>query len=64
MNSRVVGIGAFNHEDPVFEERPRMRSAAAIATKWAFRGTTRLTGAIIVTVPGDGLLSLTGVDLG
>ncbi len=64
VNSRVVGIGAFNHVDPIFEERPRMRSTAAIATKWALRRTARLAGAIIVAVPGDGLLSLTGVDLG
>ena len=49
--------------DPVFEERPRMGSAAAIATKWAFRRTTRLVRAIIITVLGDGLLGLTSVDL-
>jgi hypothetical protein len=63
VNSRVVGIGAFNHVDPVFKERPWMRSSAAIAIKWAFRRTARLAGAIIVAVLGDGLLSLTGVDL-
>ncbi len=63
-NSQVVGVGKFNHVDPVFEERPRMRSATAIATKWAFRRTTRLAEAVIVAVLGDGLLSLTGVDLG
>ncbi len=64
VNSWVVGIGAFNHVDPVFEERPRMRSAAAIAMKWAFKRTARLAGAVIVAVPGDGLRSLTGIDLG
>ncbi len=64
VNSWVVGVGAFNHVDPVFKERPRMRSAAAIATKWPFRRTARLAGAVIVAVPGEGLLSLTGVDLG
>ncbi len=63
LNSRVVGVGAFNHMDPVFEERPWMGSAAAVATKWAFRGTARLVSAIIVTVLGDGLLGLTSVDL-
>ena len=62
-NSWVVGIGAFNHIDPVFKERPWMGSAAAIATKWAFRRTARLVRAIIVTVLGDGLLGLTSVDL-
>ncbi len=64
VNSRVVGVEVFNHVDPVFEERPWMRSTAAIATKRAFRRTARLAGAIIVTEPGDGLLSLAGVDLG
>jgi hypothetical protein len=63
-NSWVAGIEAFNHVDPVFKERPRMRSAAVLATKWAFRRTARLAGAVIDAVPGDGLLSLTGVDLG
>ena len=62
-NSRVVGVGAFNHMDTVFEERPWMGSAAAVATKWAFRQTARLVRAIIVTVLGDGLLGLTSVDL-
>ena len=62
-NSRVVGIGAFNHMDPMFEERPWMGSAAAVATKWTFRQTARLVRAIIVTVLGDGLLGLTSIDL-
>ncbi len=63
-NSQGVGIGAFNHMDPVFKERQWMRSATAKATMWAFRRTTRLHRAIFVGVLGDGLLSLTGVDLG
>ena len=49
-NSWVVGIRAFNHVDPLFEERPRMRAATAITTKWTFRGTTRFVRASIVTV--------------
>ena len=63
LHSWVVGVGAFNHMDPVFKERPRMGSAAAVATKWTFRQTARLVRAIIVTVLGDGLLGLTSVDL-
>jgi hypothetical protein len=61
-NSRVVGVGAFNHMDPIFEERPWMGSATAVATKWAFRQTARLVRAIIVTVLGD-VLGSTSVDL-
>ena len=63
-NSWVVGVRAFNHVDPVFEERPRMRSATAATTKWAFKRTSRLVRAIIVNILEDGLLSLTSVDLG
>ncbi len=63
----VASIGAFDHMDSILEKRPQMWPATAIATKRAFQSTARparLDGAIVVAVAGDGLLRLTGIDLG
>ncbi len=40
-----------------------MGATTAIATKWAFGQVAKLVGAGVIAVLGDGLLSLTGIDL-
>ncbi len=63
----VASVGAFDHMDSILEKRPQMWPATAVATKRAFQSTARparLDGAVVVAVAGDGLLRLTGIDLG
>ncbi len=63
----VASIGAFDHMDSILEKRLQMWPAKAVATKRAFQSTARpvrFVGAIVVAVAGDGLLCLTGIDLG
>ncbi len=63
----VASVGTFDHMDCILKKRPPMWPATAVATKKAFQSTARparLVRAIVVTVAGDGLLCLTGIDLG
>ncbi len=64
MNAWVASIGAFDHVDSIIEKRPRMWPTTAVAIKRAFWSTARPVGAIVITVAGDGLFLLTGIDLG
>ncbi len=66
-DASVASIGAFDHMNSILKKRSRMWPATAIPIKRAFQSTARparFVGAVVVTVAGDGLLRLTGIDLG
>ncbi len=67
VDAWVASIGAFDHIDSILKKKPQMWPTAAIATKRAFQSTARSVrffGAVVVAVADDGLLCLTGIDLG